>query len=424
MCQKEKAAKVRTALWAACLTAGLLAGCEEAVLDARESEAEMNQEEAGQAYLTESQAGPATLELANSAQAAAVKHLEKLASEKKEGNLMISPFSYQECLGMIRLGTAGGTNKELASWLGTGPDAGRAAEALKAGRDTLKPLLEGGIVTTANGVWVSRDAKINPPYLDQVKKSFEAAVRSSAFPEPGLTEINAFAKEATKGRIEKILEELDPLTRMVLVNAIHFKDKWQEPFEKKLTQDEDFHSPDGVKKVPMMHGGKGFKGAKAGGFHFASTRFKTGLRIVFALPPSKGVPVEKAVAPLMAAANRGFHLQVNRVALPELKSEFKWDMKPTMQAMGVRQPFDPEKADFSPMSPEKLFITQVVQKTFVQFDEEGVEAAAVTAGVVGLTSMPMDPPMDFIANRPYAYVILDKNGMPLFLGIVRDPAKG
>lgn len=414
----------RLPLCLVCLMAGVLTGCESVLVDSTEMEAEMNQDQAAKAYQNGGQAGKATLDLTKSAQAASVKHLERLASEKKGGNLMISPFSYQECLGMIRLGTAGGTNKELASWLGTGPDSGASALALKAGRDTLKPLVDSGIVTTANGVWVSKDAKINPPYLDQVKRSFEAAVRTSAFPEPGLTEINTFAKETTKGRIEKILEDLDPLTRMVLVNAIHFKDKWSEPFDKKLTKDEDFHVGSEVKKVPMMNGGKGFKGAKADGFLFATTQFKTGLRIVFALPPSKGVPVEKAVAPMMAAANRGFHLEVNRVALPKLKSEFKWDMKPTMQAMGVSQPFDPDKADFSVMSPEKLFITQVVQKTFVQFDEEGVEAAAVTAGVVGLTSMPMDPPMDFIANRPYAYVILDKNGMPLFLGIVRDPTKG
>jgi len=384
----------------------------------------MSHEDSSKAYLARAQAGKPTLDLAKGAQAAAVKHLERLATEKKEGNLMISPFSYQECLGMIRLGTAGGTNKELAIWLGTGADSGQASIALKAGRDTLKPLLDAGIVTTANGVWVSRDARINPPYLEQVKRNFDAAVKSSSFPEPGLTEINSFAKDKTKGRIEKILDELDPLTRMVLVNAIHFKDKWQEPFEKKLTKTEEFHAPDGVKKADMMHGGKGFKGAKADGFIFATTTFKTGLRIVFALPASNSVPVEKAVAPMLAAAGRGFHLEVNRVALPKLKSEFKWDMKPTMQAMGVSQPFDPEKADFSLMSPETLFITQVVQKTFVQFDEEGVEAAAVTAGVVGLTSAPMDPPMDFIADRPYAYVILDKNGMPLFLGIVRDPTKG
>lgn len=384
----------------------------------------MNQDQAAKAYQAVGPAGQATLEVAKGAQASAVKHLEKLASEKREGNLMISSFSYQECLGMIRLGTAGGTNKELASWLGSGADAGQTANALKAGRDTLKPLLDAGIITTANGVWVSREATINQPYLDQVKQLFDAAVKTSAFPEPGLTEINTFAKETTKGRIEKILEELDPLTRMVLVNAIHFKDKWQDPFEKKLTKAGDFHAPDGVKKADMMQGGKGFKGAKSDGYLFAATTFKSGLRIVFALPPSKTVPVERVVAPMIAAAGRGFHLEVNRVALPKLKSEFKWDMKPTMQAMGVSQPFDPDKADFSVMSPEKLFITQVVQKTFVQFDEEGVEAAAVTAGVVGLTSAPMDPPMDFIADRPYAYVILDKNGMPLFLGIVRDPTKG
>lgn len=386
---------------------------------------EADLEKVAQEYLSSGTASDQVKQHIKGVQQAAVSHAVRLAEEKPEGNLMISPFSYQECLEMVRLGAEGGTERELAKWLGSSEDAPQTAAALKASRESLAPLVKAGIITTANGVWVSRTAQIDPSYLTQVQRSFEAAVKTSDFPEPALTEINAFAKEQTKGRIEKILEELDPYSRMVLINAIHFKDKWLEPFKKEATREEPFQAPGGSKPVPMMHGGEGFTGARKNGFLFASTSFKTGLRVAFALPPSTAVPVEKCLDPLMKAILDGFDLDVTEVALPKFKSEFTWDMKPTMKAMGVNLPFDLDKAQFEGMSKEPLFISQAVQKTFVQFDEEGVEAAAVTAVEMAAGAAPMEEePVRFIADRPYAYVIYDKDGMPLFLGIVRDPAKG
>lgn len=382
-------------------------------------------DEVQRAYLQGGPPSKAVVAAVTGAKEAAVKHAVKLAGEKKEGNFMISPFSYQECLGMVRLGAEGKTNSELAAWLGAESDSSITAASLRAIRDTLQPLVDAGIVTMANGVWVSKSAQIKPKYMDQVKLSFQAAVRNANFPEPALTEINAFAKETTKGRIEKTLEELDPLSRMVLVNAIHFKDKWTEPFKKERTKEEPFNAPGVVQIVPMMHGYEGFSGARKGGYLFAGTSFKTGLRVIFALPPSKDKPVESCFAPLMEVAGTGLDLEVSEVALPKFRSEFTWNMTPTMQSMGVRAPFDRNLASFGPMSQEPLFISQIVQKTFVQFDEEGVEAAAVTATemAAGAEAPTDDEPISFIADRPYAYVILDKNGMPLFLGLVRDPTK-
>ncbi len=382
-------------------------------------------ERVAEEYLNSGKASGHVKDYIKGAQKAAVSHAAKLAGERPEGNLMISPFSYQECLGMVRLGALGDTNKELAKWLGTGEDSAKTASAMMANRSSLKPLVDAGIISTANGVWVSSAAQIEPGYLKQVQQSFNAEVKVSQFPQPALTEINSFVKEQTKGRIEKILEELDPYSRMVLVNAIHFKDKWHKPFKKERTKEEPFHAPDGPKQVFMMHGGEGFSGARKEGFLFVSTQFKTGLRVAFALPPSKEDPVEKCLEPLMKMVGETFSLEVSEVALPKFKSEFTWNMKPSMQAMGVSLPFDVERAQFGGMSKEPLSISQIVQKTFVQFDEEGVEAAAVTAADMAAGSAPMDEePVRFIADRPYAYVIYDKDGMPLFLGIVRDPIKG
>lgn len=378
---------------------------------------EANLEEVRTEYLAASEMGSASY--AESIAQAAIRHAAQTAKEEPKGNFMISPFSYQECLGMVRLGAKGATNEELAGWLGVDKDSAATAAEAEAFRKGLNPLMKAGIFSTANGLWVKQGDSFNPDYLAAVKRGYGGEAKSFSSPGQALQEVNTFVKNGTKGMIPKLLEQLDPAVAAVLVNAVSFKDKWEVPFDKNQTVDKDFQTPDGVKKVPMMRGKKGFSAMEVDGFILASGTFKAGLKITFALPPSGKDGPETCFPHLMKAAKDGIGQPASAFEIPRMKSEFTWNLKKTMMTMGVKLPFEPG-ADFSGMMGGGVFISEAIQKSFVEFDEEGVKAAAATAVTMTKSAAPMNG-IAFIADRPFAYVIHDAKGMPFFLGVVRDP---
>jgi len=368
-------------------------------------------------YLAMSEAGSGSF--ADQVSASALKHLQQVAKENREGNWMISPFSLQECLGMVRLGAVGETNSELAEWLGADTDPGATSVLAGGFRKQLSPLMQAGVFSTANGLWVEAGDSFLPDYLAVVKKDYDGGAKTFSSTSQALEEVNSFVKEGTMGMIPKLLEELDPSTAAVLVNAVSFKDKWEVPFDKAKTVIKDFQTPEGARKVPMMAGKKGFFAKEVDGFILGSGSFKTGLKITFALPPSPRDPPESCFPALLEAAKEGITEPARAFEIPRLKSGFKWNLKKTMMDMGVVRAFGPG-ADFSKMMGGGVFISEALQKTFVEFDEEGVKAAAATA-VTMTKSAPPRGDVAFVADRPFAYVIHDAKGMPFFAGVVRDP---
>lgn len=352
--------------------------------------------------------------------ASALQHLEQVAKETPKGNYMISPFSLQECQGMVRLGAVGETNSELATWLGADPDASATSALAASMRSDLNPQISSGVFSTANGLWVREGDSFLPDYLTAVKRDYRGEARSFSSASQALDEVNTFVEKGTKGMIPKLLDDLDPATAAVLVNAISFKDQWEVSFDKGRTVTRDFQTPSGPKQAAMMSGRKGFSAKEEGGFILASGSFKSGLKITFALPPSPQDPPESCFPHLFKAAKEGIREPALSFQIPRLKSAFTWNLKKTMNAMGVKRAFGPG-ADFSRMMKGGVFISEAVQKTFVEFDEEGVKAAAATAVVMTRSAAPQGGAA-FIADRPFAYVIHDSKGMPFFVGVVRDPS--
>lgn len=352
--------------------------------------------------------------------ASTLDHLIQVGRENPKGNWMISPFSLQECLGMVRLGASGETNSELAEWLGADPDPGASAALAGSFRQQLSPLVKAGVFSSANGLWVKQGESFLPDYLASVQRDYDGEAKSFATPSQALQEVNTFVKDGTKGMIPKLLEEVDPATAAILVNAVSFKDKWEVPFEKDKTVSRDFQTPEGTVKVAMMSGKEGFFAKKEDGFIFGSGTFKTGLKITFALPPAAKDSPESCFPALLKAAKEGVTEPAQTFQIPRLRSEFNWNLKKTMMDMGVEKAFGPG-ADFSKMMGGGVFISEALQKTFVEFDEEGVKAAAATAVLMTKSAVPQSG-VAFIADRPFAYVIHDAKGMPFFVGVVRDPS--
>ncbi|MCI0702542.1 MAG: serpin family protein [Planctomycetia bacterium] len=366
-------------------------------------------------------------------------HTQLAKAEK--GSLFFSPFSIETALAMTAAGARGKTLEEMqqALRLPNDPHA-NFGELLKHINATDAKKKRGYELTTANAIWAQAGYPWRKEFMELTRKHYGAGVVEVDFAksEAARTRINAWVEKETKEKIKELIPEgiIDALTRMVLTNAIYFKGTWQYTFDKKNTKDAPFTLDDGKTKVdvPMMH--------LTGEFNYG-----TGNNFVF----RKGEPYEVLELPYSGnelsmliflpktpdAVHRLSHLPENipaaklkkqevKVYLPKFKVESNFSLKPILMNLGMKAAFAPNTADFSGMHTgmEKLFITAVLHKAFVDVNEEGTEAAAATAVVVGNPGAP-PPPKVFRADRPFAFAIRDnKTGTTLFQGrYLGPPAK-
>lgn len=358
-------------------------------------------------------------------------------------NIMTSPYSLRQALGMAYAGAAGGTREEMAKVLSAGPafiteeTATRKSLDAANGEATLK---------VANALFLKKGYEFLPAFLRSARESFAAEVFVRDFGKPALKELNAWVSAATNGKIPAILTELDKLDRAVLINAVYFKGKWVHAFPKTESGGrrgggarggplpETFHPAKAAAfPITLMSVHETFDYAESEGQQAVRLPYKGGRLAMIAVLPAESSTLTAFRETLDAGTWRklrsGLAPRKGMVAIPRFKFEQDHDMVPSLKAMGMTLPFDRVRADFSNMSrpatvEEELFITRVVQKTFVAVDEEGTEAAAATAVVMGLrgSSMKGPPPFRFIANRPFFFVIEDAlTETILFLGEVQDP---
>ena len=218
---------------------------------------------------------------------------------------------------------------------------------------------------------------------------------------------------------------------MVLVNAIYFKGKWTEKFEKNHTKDAPFHRADkSTVPVPLMSNlsQKNFTYAEGDGFQLLEMLYEGNeLSMVIVLPrTADGLPaIEKEfTSEKLAGWMKQARSEHVNVSLPRFKMEQHFAPRPQLEEMGMTDAFDGKKANFGGMASERLFISAVIHKAFVDVNEEGTEAAAATAIVMDTPvsdRIPV-PPKVFRADHPFLFLIRDvKHGTILFLGRVINP---
>jgi serpin B len=263
------------------------------------------------------------------------------------------------------------------------------------------------------------------------KQFFQAELAGVDFTKPESAQtINHWADTSTRGKIKEVVQwPFPPLTRVILANAIYFKGKWARPFDKQETKPHVFHlSGGGEKQVPTMWQHGHFIYQQGDGFQAVRLPYAGGrLQMYLFLPDTNSSPA-KLLAGLDESAWRNkilpqFQNKQGVVALPRFKLDYDVILNDPLQALGMRQAFAVD-ADFSAMADEPLFISEVKQKSFVEVNEEGTEAAAVTTGIVPLSAL--SRPDDYIAmivDRPFLFVIADDQTKSiLFMGVIYDPA--
>ena len=356
----------------------------------------------------------------------------------QEGNLIYSPFSISLALGMTYAGARGETESQMANVLHfNGQNVHASFNALdlelaKRGESADKDIAPMQL-NIANAVWAEQTYPFQQDFLDTVAVNYGAGIRLADFInnyEPARLEINDWVKDQTNDKIKNLLSKgtLNPLTRMVLVNAIYFKADWLTTFEPNDTHDAPFHLLDGSEtQVKMMSNGLNLPYASGDGYQAIELPYAGGTAAMTILVPDEGrfVEFESVLdAEKLNEILNAMQPASVQLGLPKFQFESQFSLPDQLSALGMTDAFNPNLADFSGMTGNReLFISDVIHKAFVAVDEKGTEAAAATAVIMELSSMPMFENVLTI-DRPFIFIIRDTvNGQILFVGRIVNPAQ-
>jgi serine protease inhibitor len=346
-------------------------------------------------------------------------------------NLMVSPLSVSMALGMTRNGAAGSTLEAMTNTLGfAGMSETDINESYKYIIETFTGLDPKVKLQIANSIWYEKTFSVEQPFILTNQQYFDAEVKPLDFTSPTAADIiNAWVNEKTNKLIPKIVDEIPGNAIMYLVNAVYFKGMWRYQFEKSKTEQKSFHQYDGTElQVAAMSEHETFPYFRGTGFEAIELPYNQGNYVMSILLPDAGKTVEDVIGQLTGGnwntwsgqfVNKDIQLQ-----LPKFKYQYnEKQMKPILSAMGMTDAFDPDIANFTRInSYGGLYISKVMHKTYIETNEEGTEAAAVTAVEVGVTSAGPDQPYYFTINRPFVYFIQEKcTGTILFIGTVMNP---
>ena len=360
--------------------------------------------------------------------------------DTEPGNVFFSPYSISIALAMTYAGARSTTESQMALAMHYSlaqsqlhPAFNKLALELDK-RSTAEniPADKAFKLHAANATWGQDGYSFLPEYLDTLALNYGAGLRLLDFmndPESARQTINKWVSKETENKINDIIPQgaIDMMTRLVLSNAIYFKGDWQSEFNKDATQQGTFNMLDsGTTTVPMMHQEGQFRYVGVEGFQALEMPYAGGQLSMFIILPEQGKFNE--VASSLSAAGldniiNNLQYTLVKLTLPKFTFEYNLGLNSVLKEMGMMDAFDPSVADFSGMNGSRdLYISDVLHKAFVAVDEAGTEAAAATVVIMEATSMPVDQPIEFKADRPFIFAIRDNpTGSILFLGRLMNP---
>lgn len=358
------------------------------------------------------------------------------------GNVVLSPYSVAVALGMTLPGAGGRTAAEMRDVLGVTGDArfhggvnaltahveGLAGTQDRADGSRAELALDG-----ANQLYGQQGVGWERDFLDLLAREYGAGLRTADFQnahEEARVLINDWVAGRTQDRIPELIPAgvLDHLTRLVLVNALYLKAPWEIPFEKSLTESMPFHRPDGssVGVDTMVQPTLTTTMTRGDGWRATQLPYAGRTLAMTLVLPDPGRMGE--VEGLLTSGGLAGVMSAGRPAMLDLRLP-RWTFRTqaplngVLQQLGMRTAFDPHEADFRPMTEEDLdlYVSTVLHEGYIAVDEEGTEAAAATAVVASVESLPVTEP--FHVDRPFLFSIHDvDHGTPLFVGRVDDPS--
>jgi serpin B len=350
----------------------------------------------------------------------------------REGNLFVSPYSISSALAMTYAGARGNTAAQMADVLHYDLAPDRLHQSFSELNKAFNAGGAGYRLSVANALWSQVGLRFLPEYISVAEKHYDAGLREVDFvfhTEEARSIINRWVEARTENKIVDLIGPgvLDPLTRLVLTNAIYFKGQWEQPFRPEQTEEAPFYLSSGKQAiVPFMHQIGTFKYAETGRAQVLELPYsgnELAMTVLLPKPDSSLAELEAAIRTdgIQAILEGLTPIKVD-VKLPRFKFEAELSLNEYLQHLGMTDAFDDNMADFSGISDTFLYITHVLHKAFIEVNEEGTEAAAATAVVVGTKSIRLDLPKVFMADRPFVFLFRDlRTGSILFLGRMADP---
>jgi serpin B len=354
--------------------------------------------------------------------------LFRVTAMGENNNLMLSPLSASTALTMLLNGCKTQTYEQIRNMIGfeglTLNEINEAYQNLVGQLLTVDTEVQ---LALANAVWYRQDFTVKLPFLNTMDSAFESRIGALDFSQPAAVEtINNWASDNTNGKIPKVLNEIDPDMVMFLMNALYFKGTWTYQFEQSQTADIPFHPENGpVVNVSMMRSLIPVKIYSDG----SSTAFelpygRQNFAMVIILP---GNTLSNYIQNFHPADWTGITTGLDAIAEPEeaeiivpkFKFEYEKYLNDQLKSLGMLDAFEPYLADLSGISDSDIYVDFVKQNTYVDVNEEGTEAAAVTT--IGIKEVSMPP--SYIIDKPFIFAIRERmTNTLLFIGKVEKPS--
>ena len=352
----------------------------------------------------------------------------------KTNNVFASPYSVSIALQMLCNGADGKTRAEIQGTLNTKDLPQDQINGFYKELDSSLTSQSNVDLALANSIWYNKGFELKPDFVATNEFFFNARLSSVNFETPESADaINEWAADSTRGKITGIVSFPFPVhTEVVLANAIYFKGDWAEPFDEHLTQKRYFYLADAIiMQTPTMTRRGKFQYEQGNGFQAVELPYAGNrLQMILFLPATNSSPADLLAG--MDATNWNGNILPRfiscegTVAFPKFKINSSMLLNKPLQRLGMQEAFVPGTANFSGMSGDPVVVSEVLQKSYVDVNEQGTEAAAVTTVTVRATVMmrPL-PPFEMIVDRPFFFVISDRpTGAILFMGVVNDPCEG
>ncbi len=361
-----------------------------------------------------------------------------------DGNIIFSPISLSLALSMTLAGAEGSTKEAMLKTLHYNLDANALHPVLnalvldiKASEENVMEDMEGNPfqLNIANSIWGQAGLDFKSAFLDTLAKNYGAGIYRVDYksaPDEARKTINEWVSEETEEKIPNLIPPgaIDGLTRLVLANAIYFNGSWYTPFKPSMTSKETFYQLDGSEsQVEMMKlYGEGMPYFRGDDYQAVQLNYLSRDFVMNIIVPDQGAfaDVENALSDtILNEILYQLSYQDVDLEMPKYDFEARFNATQVLQNLGMAEAFDPDEADFSGMTDEeKLYITSVIHKATITVDEQGTEAAAATAVIMGVESAAPseDEPIKLVIDRPFIFTIEHQpTGTILFIGRVTQP---
>lgn len=346
-----------------------------------------------------------------------------IAYNEDAKNYMVSPISLSMALGMVHNGAAGETKTAFDAVLG-GATLEENNDYNSLLIETLSSDSRGNTLDLANAIWFQEGFPVEKGFFDINKRFYKSEIANLDFSSSSaVKKVNDWAEANTNGKIKDLVESFDADTKLFIANAIYFKSQWKFRFDPDRTVQRPFYTSEtNITNVSIMNMTAEVATVYTDFFSALALPYEDNRFEMVILLPNVGFTTNSIIENLDATAfgtlfddNQKRELEIG---LPRFKLEYSKSLNNILTELGLGIAFT-ANADFSGMNKDTgLFISDVFQKTFIEVNEEGTEASAVTGVVLVNTSVSPN----FIADRPFLYIIREKfTGVICFMGRVGNP---